>query len=458
MTTTPTHFNLIAIGTGPASGGIPAKAIKAGMKVAVVEERAVGGTCALRGCTPKKLLLAAPEAFDFARRMNQHGLDVPNMKLDWAMMRRYKDAFIDKIPPINSKQYTDKGIELLRGHATFVGANTLEIEGKQYTADHIVLATGATPAPLDFEGQEHVLHSDDFFHVPELRGHVVFIGAGYISMEFAHIAARVGCKVTVIHRSDKPLRGFDRDLVEKLLVVSRNLGINVVKNTQVKALTKTAKGFHVVTTNPDLEPFDCDVVFHGAGRDAKVHDLNLEAAGVAFSKKGVEVKPNLQSTTNPHVWAVGDCADNGAPALTSVAAIDSLIVADHLFGEKKLTSDYRGTPAAAFTIPQLCSVGLTEEEAKAQGIDYGVNMSDSTGKYLSYRVNGDALMHKVLFDRKTDLIIGAHALDYEASEWINVFAMAIRFGITATQIKHSLFSYPSHGAAIRGMMSYPSKP
>ncbi|MGF1571579.1 MAG: dihydrolipoyl dehydrogenase family protein [Sumerlaeia bacterium] len=451
---TPTHYNLIAIGTGPGSGGIPAKAIKAGMSVAVVEERAVGGTCALRGCTPKKLLIAAPEAYDFARRMNQNGLDAPNVKLDWPMMRRYKDAFIDKIPPINTHQYTSKGIELLRGHATFVGENTLEIEGKQYSADHVVLATGATPAAIEFPGSEHLLLSDDFFNVPELKGHVVFIGAGYISMEFAHVAARVGCKVTVIHRSDKPLRGFDRDLVEKLLVISRKQGINVVKNTEVKTLTKTPLGFRIVTTNPDVEPFDCDVVFHGAGRDAKIQDLNLEAANVAHSKKGIAVKPTLQSTTNPHVWAVGDCADNNAPALTSVAALDSLIVADQLFGEKKLTSNYSGAPTAAFTIPQLCGVGLTEEEAKAQGIDYGVNFSDATKNYLSYRVNGDALMHKVLFDKKTDLIIGAHALDYEASEWINVFAMAIRFGITATQIKHSLFAYPSHGAAIRGMMNY----
>jgi glutathione reductase (NADPH) len=333
---------------------------------------------------------------------------------------------------------------------------TLEVAGQEVRANHFVLGTGALPAPLHFPGAEHVRLSDDFFHLPELKGHVVFIGAGYISMEFAHIAARVGAKVTVLHRSDVPLRGFDRDLVERLLVVSREQGINVVKNTEVRRLDKLASGgYRVETTNPDLEPFEAAWVMHGAGRNPNVLDLGLEAAGVEYTpERGIRVGANLQSISNPRVWAVGDCADNGAPALTSVAAIDSLVVADHLFGEKTLTPDYHGTPAVAFTIPQLTAVGLTEEEAKAQGFDYAVNFKDATANFMNYRVNGDALMVKVLFDKKTDRILGAHALDYEASEWINVFAMAIRFGITATQIKHMLFTYPSHGASIRGLMAY----
>lgn len=447
-------YDLIVIGTGPGSGGIPFKCKKAGWKVAIVESRPVGGTCALRGCTPKKLLLAAPEAYDIARRLKGKGFNSEDFHLSWKDMKSWTDGFIDKIPVNNTKKIKDAGIDLLQGHAKMASDHELYVDDKKYSFGKLVIASGAEPSPLGIEGEENVLSSDDFFTQEDLSGHIVFIGGGYISMEFAHIAKRVGCDVTVLQRGPHILKGFETQLADRLKEVSESLGIKVLTESAVCNVKKVNDNeFSICINNDSEKPMSCTKVFHGGGRRPKIFDMDLETGNVAFGKNGVSVDEKLQSTTNPNVYASGDCADNGTFMLTSTASADTLVIADQFLGDKVKKRGYEPLPSVAFTIPQLASVGMTTEQAEKSGLNYKRNYFDKTTNFFSYRVNGDAEVSIVLVDKDTDKILGAHLLGYDAGELINLFALAMRHNLTATQVRETIMTYPSHGNSIRSMLS-----
>ncbi|WP_287128228.1 NAD(P)/FAD-dependent oxidoreductase [Candidatus Cyanaurora vandensis] len=426
-------FDLVVLGSG-AAGSTVAKACRTqGWSVALVEMRPLGGTCALRGCNPKKVLVETAQAL--ARVRSLPGL-TGEVGLDWPALMAYKRTFTGPIPPQRQAQYDELGITVYHGAARFTGATMLQVGEETITGRHILIATGSKPAPLGIPGEELVTTSDEFMELAELPKRILFIGGGYISLEFAHVARQAGCQVQVIHEGERPLEPFDPDLVDLLVQASTDLGIEIRCNTEVKRITKGAGGLIV---HADEAEFNADLVVHGASRAPDIQDLDLEQAGVANDKKGIQVNAYLQSS-NPQVWAAGDCAATGLPQLTPLANHQAQVVAANLLGQRRELR-IEAIPSVVFTIPNLGSVGLTEQQAQKQGIVYTTRYEDASTWSSTRAVAGGVATYKLLLTE--DYILGAHALGPHASEVINVLALAIQAKIKTADLKEFLFAYPT---------------
>ena len=320
------QFDLVVVGTGVASAAA-SKCREAGWTVAVIDCRPFGGTCALRGCRPKKLLVSAGEALNAARDMGGKGVRAPNLSIDWPELMRFKRSETDPAPQVFAEGYARQGIEALRGQARFVGPTALALNGDQLIGRHVLIAAGAKPAPLPFPGAEHLMASDGFLDLDTLPRRIVFVGGGYISFEFAHVAARAGADVTIIHRGARPLEGFDPDLVDLLVTRTRGLGIRSSSRRRCAGSSAPTRGVVVHGSGDGGDRrFEADIAVHGAGRIPDLDDLDLERAGVTRERRGVTVNQYLQSVSNPAVYASGDAAASGPP-LTPKAGQDSEVVA-----------------------------------------------------------------------------------------------------------------------------------
>lgn len=281
---------------------------------------------------------------------------------------------------------------------------------------------------------------------------MLFVGGGYISFEFAHVAARAGAQTTIVHRGARPLERFDADLVEQLVIRTRALGIDVRTHTEVRAIESAGRGFLVRAIAAGQEQtFESDLVVHGAGRVAEIDDLNLDVAGVKWTRRGVEVNEHLQSVSNPAVYAGGDAAASGPP-LTPVAGYNSRIIAANLLNGNHRTPDYSVVPSVVFTVPPLASVGLLEEAARQKGLRFSVKRGETSTWYSSRRLAETASGYKVLVEDQTDQIIGAHLLGPHAEDTINLFAMAMRARMTTADLKQMLFAYPTHASDVAYMV------
>ena len=446
-------YDLVAIGTGSAASTVAHKCRKAGWNVAVIDSRPFGGTCALRGCDPKKVLVGAAELVDWQRRMVGNGVRANDVKIDWPTLMRFKNTFTDPVPENREKGFARAGIDIYHGQARFVERKTVRVGTDSLTGRYVLIATGAAPAKLNIPGEEHVTTSDEFLALETLPKRILFIGGGYISFEFAHIATRSGAEVCLMHRSAQPLKGFDPDLVEQLLQATRELGINVRLNNEVTAIEKHDDHLMVSTTAGGEVPFATDLVVHGAGRVAEIADLDLSKAGVeSDSKKGVIVNEYLQSVSNPAVYAAGDVAATDGPALTPVASLEGHVVAGNLLKGNHKTADYAGIPSVVFTVPPLASVGMDERAAKATGLKVRVRQKKTSSWYTSRRVAEKTSGFKTLVEEGSDRIIGAHVLGPHAEEVINVFALAIRHGIPAGDIRRMVYAYPTSSSDISYML------
>lgn len=433
------EFDLVVIGTGAASK--PASRCRAaGWSVAIVDSRPFGGTCALRGCVPKKIFVAAAEAVHAARLLADKGVRAEGVAIDWPERMRVKRSLVDPMPRANEESYAREGIAAFHGRAKFVGPTTVAVGDDRLTGRRVLIATGAMPQPLPFPGAEHVVTSDRFLELDALPPRIVFIGGGFVSFEFAHVAARAGVRATIVHRGPRPLEAFDPDLVAELVKRSRGLGIGVELDADVGAVERSADGF-VVKAGPDRR-FDADLVVHGAGRVPEVHDLDLAVANVKAEKRGVVVNEHLQSVSNPAVYAAGDAAASGPP-LTPVADQQAEVVAANLLEGNTRTTNYEGLASVVFTTPPLASAGLTEAAARARGLRVRVRREDMSG-WLSTQRSGETVSgSKVLIEEDSGRILGAHLFGPHADEVINVFALAIRLRARADDLKQVLFAYPT---------------
>jgi len=416
----------------------------------MVDKRPFGGTCALRGCDPKKVLVSAAAAVDAGRVLAGKGVEPDGLRLDWPALMQFKRTFTDPVPAARRTALAKAGIETFDGVARFVGATRVTVDGEMLEATRaLAIATGAVPVPLPIEGSEHVMISDDFLNLDSLPSSIVFIGGGYISFEFAHVAARAGASVTIVHRGARPLEAFDRDLVARLVDRTRELGIDLRLSTEVRRV-ESARGRSRVVGFAGSEEvmFEADLVVHGAGRVPDLEELNLEAAGVRRSGAGVVVNEYLQSASNPMVYAAGDCADSGGPPLSPVAGYEGRIVAANLLEGNHLKTEYSTVPSVVFTIPPLARVGLDEDEARRQELRFTVRLEDTSGWNSSRRVGERHSAFKVLVEDGTDRIVGAHLLGPRADETINVFALAMRAGIPASQLRRMLWAYPTYASDI----------
>lgn len=362
------RFDLVVIGSGSAASSVAMQCRTAGWSVAMIDSRPFGGTCALRGCDPKKVLVGAAEAMDTVRRLDSRGIAADGARVDWAALIRFKRSLIESVPASREAALAKAGIEAFHGRARFTGPNTVSVGGEVIEGRHTVIAAGAKPMDLGIAGAQHLVTSERFLELDELPPRVLFVGGGYISFEFAHVAARAGAQTAILHRGARPLERFDPDLVEQLVTHSRALGIDVRTKTEVTAIEPAGESFLVRAVAAGQEQtFDADLVVHGAGRVAEIDDLNLDAAGVKWTRRGVEVNEYLQSVSNPAVYAGGDAAASGPP-LTPVAGYDSRIIAANLLNGNRRTPDYSVVPSVVFTVPPLASVGLLEEAARDKGL------------------------------------------------------------------------------------------
>lgn len=332
--------------------------------------------------------------------------------------------------------------------------NTIELEGgERLQAKKFLIATGAMPRPIDEFGGEHLIDSTGFLELENLPKRILFVGGGYVSFEFAHIVRRAGSEVVIIDRGERQLEQFDPDLVDMLAARSREIGIEIVNQTELIAIEKTADGFDVAARrNGEKRQWSVDLVVHGAGRIPAIDNLELEAAGVEYGAKGVAVSEHLQSVSNENVYAAGDAAATPGAPLTPVAIFEGKVAASNMLKGNKATPDYRGVPSAVFTIPELVRVGMLESEAKEAGRDVRVVFTDTNKWYSNFRIGETCAAAKVLIDKETDELIGAHMIGPDYGELINYFGLAMRLGLKTRDLKQMVSAYPSVSSDLGSML------
>ena len=446
-------YDLIVIGAGMAGVSAANKCASQGWNVAIVDALPYGGTCALRGCDPKKILRRGAEIIDSARLMRGKGIDDADLSINWADLMKHKHGFTDPVPQNMENSLIDNGVDTLHGVARFTDQNNIEIGGTTYEATHFLVATGARPRPLDFPGHEHLVDSTDFLDLEVLPPRILFVGGGFISFEFAHISARAGSAPVIIDRGPRPLKGFDPDLVELLITRGTKAGIELRRSTTITAIEKSESGYQVsLERSGQPETREFDLVVHGAGRTPELSGLNPDAAGVDWDERGVHVAAHLQSTTNPAVYAAGDSANTPGMPLTPVAVFEGKVAASNMLKSTTTVPDYAGVPTAVFTIPELARVGMLEQEARDQGIDVDVRYSDTSGWYSNYRIGETTAAAKIIVDRHSDRIIGAHLLGPEYGELINFLALAMKLDLTTRQLKSMTAAYPTVGSDLGSLL------
>lgn len=447
-------YDLIVIGSGTAAQVAIARVRKRGWRVAVIDHRPFGGTCALRGCDPKKMLVSGEEAVDAVHRLQTHGID-GEVSLDWPALMAFKRSFTDPIPDKQARHYANIGVDAYHGVARFAGPDRIEIEGRELVGRHILIATGASPVPLGIPGEELVSHSDDFLELETLPRRIILIGGGYIAAEFSHLAARAGAQVTILQRSARLLPEFDETLVGWLMPAFDALGITVHRDTTATCVTNTAEGLRVDATSPEPNgtrlTFTADLVIHAAGRVPELASLNLRAGNVAVEHGKLKLTDGLQSVSNPRVYAAGDAAGVGPP-LTPVSSHDAKVVTGNMLDGAGLRPNYHGVPSVAFTVPPIASVGLNEAEAHAKGLRFRVNAASIPTWFTARRLNEKTYGYKVLIEEGTGAILGAHLVGPGADETINLFALAIQNDLPSKALLNTMFAYPTTASDVGYML------
>lgn len=447
----PPRFDLAVIGSGTAAQVAAHKVRAAGWEVVVIDHRPFGGTCALRGCDPKKMLIGGAEAIDHARRMRGKGAS-GGVAIDWPGLMAFKRSFTDPVPMHQEQRYREQGIETRTGRARFTGPHSLQVGDETLEAEHVLIAAGAEPVILHIPGEEQLVTSEGFLSLSALPQRVVLVGGGYIAAEFSHIAARAGAQVTILQRGPLLLNGFDADLVGWLMAAFETIGVDVRLQTTVEAIEMTDAGYRVrASSGGRAVSVDADLVVHAAGRAPALDPLDLDAAGIAHEHGCLMLNDYLQSTSNPAVYAAGDAAQAGPP-LTPVSSHDGKVVAANLLQGNHRKPDYRGVPSVVFTIPPLAKVGLTESGASEQGLKFSVKSQQASGWFTALQAAEPVYGFKMLVEEESDRILGAHLVGPHADEVINLFALAIRHGLTAVDLRRTMFAYPTGASDLSSML------
>ncbi len=447
----PKTYDLVAIGTGTAAAVAASRCRAAGWRVAVIDHLPFGGTCALRGCDPKKVLVGVTEAVDYAKRLQGKGVVVDQLAISWAALIAHKRTFTEPVPEMMERSLKEQGIDPYHGRARFTGRHSVSVGDEGLEARYILIATGAVPAHLGIEGEEHLITSTEFLELESLPERIVLVGGGYIAAEFSHIAVRAGARVTVLQRGPRMLPAFDATLVGWLTEKSREIGVKVELNAAVRSVRKSSGGLTVQAFregNPVT--IEADLVIHAAGRVPELDPLDLGKAGVETEKGRLKLNDYLQSVSNPAVYAAGDAASTGPP-LTPVAAHDAKVAAANMIRGNSEKPNYLGVPSTAFTIPPIATVGLSEQQAQEQKLKFRVNVQKASDWYTARRVVEPTYGYKVLIEEHTDRILGASLVGPHADEVINLFGFAIRNGLRAAALRDAIFAYPT-GASDIGYM------
>ncbi len=433
------HYDLFVIGAG--SGGIRAARVAAGLgaRVAIAEERFLGGTCVNLGCVPKKLLVHAAhyrEDFEDARR---YGWDVEVREFHWSRLIANKNATIERLHGIYERLLTQAGVTLIAGRATLVDPYTVAVGAERYRARNILIATGGWPVIPDFPGKEHVVTSNEAFFLEDLPKRVVVVGGGYIAVEFAGIFHGLGCETALLYRGDLFLRGFDDDARAFLAEEMRKKGVDLRFNAQVVEIKKTLGGLQVMLQ--DGQAFETDLVMAATGRAPNVIGLGLGPLGVKLNENGAIVVDDHFQSSIPSIHAIGDVIDR--VQLTPVALAEGTALARHLFGGGSHPFDYANIPTCVFSQPNLACVGLTESAARARFGEIDIYKHSFT--QLKHTLSGrpERTLVKLVVDRASDRVLGTHLVGPEAGEVIQGIAIAIKAGATKAVFDATLGIHPT---------------
>lgn len=444
-------FDTVIIGGGNAGFGVSSILAETNQSIAFVEQEDFGGTCPNRGCTPKKILVAAAQAMDQISKAEAHGISVGAPKLDWAKLIKRKDDMIGFIPDAMAGVAEKRGT-IFRGVAQFTGANTISVGSDTLEGGNIVIATGSVHRPLNISGAEHMITSDEVLSETEQPDEVVFIGGGVVALEFSHVYARVGTKVTILEMMPELLPRMEPAAVQQLRMETERLGVIVHTGVTVSGVKQTGKSLQVsFEKDGNEQTVVADRVVNGAGRIANTAGLALDAAGVEVDSGRVVINDHLQSVSNPSVWVAGD-AIVGAPQLSPTATYEGQIVGRNIRDSAEEKPDYFALPSAVYTVPSLATVGMTEEQANSKYTNVKVSVNDMTSWFSGKSYVEAVAWCMVLVDADTDQIVGAHIIGHNADDLIHVFSLAMRHKISATDIKSSSFAYPSFSSDIKNLI------
>jgi glutathione reductase (NADPH) len=443
-------FDIVIIGGGNAGFGVSKVAQAAGKSLAFIEERDFGGTCPNRGCTPKKVLVAAAHALQQIELAKAHGINVGPATLDWGQLIQRKNAIISHIPAA-MRSVADKRGTVFQGHARFIGPQTVQVGDDILHGSDIVIATGSRTRPLDIPGAALMITSDEVLSDPELPREVVFIGGGVIAMEFSHVYARAGSKVTILELAPKLLGRLDADAVAMIAAETERLGVTIKTGVKVMAIERSGDHLQVQFEHDGrAQTVQATRVVNGAGRIANVDGLDLGVANIAHDGIRIAVDAHLRSVSNPAIWVAGDAVAHTAQ-LSPIATYEGQIVGHNIVHGPTKTPDYRVLPSAVYTVPALASVGLTQQEALDQGLDVTVTTSDMRGWFSAKSYAETVAWAKVLVDKTTDQIVGAHLVGHQGEELVQIFAMAMTHRITASQLRDSPTAYPTFSSDLRNL-------
>lgn len=448
------QHDVIVIGSGTAGYTAAYACRKAGKSVLVADKRPFGGTCAMRGCQPKKILVAAAAAMHGANALHGQGI-AGESRLDWSSLMRFKRDFTEAVPEKSEQGFIAAGIDTAHGEVTFTGPNQLRIGSDEHMAGNVIIAAGAVPRNLDIPGAELLLDSDDFLDLDALPESIAFLGGGFICFEFAFICALAGIRTTIIHRSDRFLRNFDANMVARLVEAGKAAGITFLSETRVERVDRAGSQLALTLSGQDRTELRVQAAVAAIGRAPELEGLGLDAAGVDASPRGVSVNAFMQSVSNPAVYAVGDAA-NTPYALATTADMEAGTAATNILQGNTTQADHDAVPNAVFSIPTLAGVGMSEEEAREasgkQGFQLTVNTGDATVWMSSKRIGQKHAAYKVLLNQDAGTILGAHLLGHNAAEMINIFALAIKFSLNTSQLKTLLWAYPTNVSDIKYMI------
>lgn len=442
MATAKYDYDLFVIGAG--SGGVRASRIAAGhgARVAVAEEYRVGGTCVIRGCVPKKLFVYASQFSEEFEDAAGFGWTVGETSFSWEKLLANKDREIDRLNGIYIRNMENSGVKIFQTRAVLKDAHTVHLvaEGRDVTADKILIATGGTPfKPASVQGIEHAITSNEAFHLDELPKRGIVVGGGYIAVEFAGIFNGLGVETTLLYRRDKILRNFDEDLRDGLMEEIQKKGVDLRTNADIASIER--KGKLLIATMKDGSTIEAGFIMYATGRVPNSHGMGLEEAGVTLKKDGaVEVDPFSQ-TSVPNIYAVGDVTDR--VALTPIAIREGQAFAETVFNNNPIAVDHSIIPTAVFSQPELGTVGLSEHEAREKFGD--VDIYKTSFRAMKHTMTGrhEKTFMKLVVDAKTDRVLGVHLMGPGSGEMIQTVGIAVTFGATKAQFDQTVAVHPT---------------
>ncbi len=433
------QYDLFVIGAG--SGGVRAARMSAtmGAKVAIAEDKYLGGTCVNVGCVPKKLFVYASQFSEYFELAASFGWNTSNNQFDWSSLIKNKNSEIERLNSVYERILNNSGAELINGRAKLLDQHTIEIDNQKFTADKILIATGGWPHVPEIPGKEHIITSNEAFFLDVLPKKITIVGGGYIAVEFAGIFNGLGVDTELIYRGDLFLRGFDNDVRNHLAKEMQQKGINLIFNDNIKSIKKLDTEYEYQLESENFH--QTNLIMYATGRKPNTFNLGLEAIGIETDNNNAIIVNEQFQTSVENIYAIGDVINR--VQLTPVALAEGMYLSRHLFGKESKPVDYSNIPTAVFSQPNIGTVGLTESEAREKYKDIDIYKSEFTPMKLSLSDINEKTLMKLIVDKQTDKVIGAHMIGPEAGEIIQGIGIALKSGATKAEFDQTIGIHPT---------------